>query len=132
MATNNNKISYRKMMENEKTRKQGLIEKNPRAFIYEPESPTIQSFFKKFALSDSIDVALRMEYGNSVSHEQMNKWLSLLSELEKAINDAYEYGKNILVENGKTRNIGNPILRREIKKAVEAKEKAGEKEKPES
>ena len=52
----------------------------------------------------------------------MEKWIKLVDEIYTKITEANMYGKELLVNNGKSRGIENFFLRQEIKKSIETKE----------
>ena len=53
----------------------------------------------------------------------MEKWLKLVDEIHQKVVEAQEFGMNLLIENGRTRGIENFLLRQEVRRGIEKKEK---------
>ncbi len=119
---NNNPPSRRSIIEANQKRKMAIIEKNINAEVFVPQSLNAIKIFKELRATDALDSTLRNLWGDKISAKDMEKWIKLVDEIYTKITEANMYGKELLVNNGKSRGITNFFLRQEIKKSIETKE----------
>lgn len=119
---NNNPPSRRSIIEANQKRKIATIEKNINAEVFVPQSLNAIKIFKELRATDALDSTLRNLWGDKISAKDMEKWIKLVDEIYTKITEANMYGKELLVNNGKSRGITNFFLRQEIKKSIETKE----------
>ncbi len=119
---NNNPPSRRSIIEANQKRKMAMIEKNINAEVFVFESLNAIKIFKELRVTDALDSTLRNLWGDKISAKDMEKWIKLVDEIYTKITEANMYGKELLVNNGKSRGIENFFLRQEIKKSIETKE----------
>lgn len=119
---NNNPLSRRSIIEANQKRKMAIIEKNINAEVFVPQSLNAIKIFKELRATDALDSTLRNLWGDKISAKDMEKWIKLVDEIYTKITEANMYGKELLVNNGKSRGITNFFLRQEIRKSIETKE----------
>ena len=119
---NNNPPSRRSIIEVNQKRKMAIIEKNINAEVFVPQSLNAIKIFKELRATDALDSTLRNLWGDKISAKDMEKWIKLVDEIYTKITEANMYGKELLVNNGKSRGITNFFLRQEIRKSIETKE----------
>lgn len=119
---NNNPPSRRSIIEANQKRKMAIIEKNINAEVFVPQSLNAIKIFKELRATDALDSTLRNLWGDKISAKDMEKWIKLVDEIYTKITEANMYGKELLVNNGKSRGITNFFLRQEIRKSIETKE----------
>lgn len=119
---NNNPPSRRSIIEANQKRKMAIIEKNINAEVFILKSLNAIKIFKELRTTDALDSTLRNLWGDKISAKDMEKWIKLVDEIYTKITEANMYGKELLVNNGKSRGITNFFLRQEIRKSIETKE----------
>lgn len=119
---NNNPPSRRSIIESNQKRKMAMIEKNINAEVFVLKSLNAIKIFRELRATDALDSTLRNLWGDKINAEDMEKWIKLVDEIYTKITEANKYGKELLVNNGKSRGIENFFLRQEIKKSIEIKE----------
>ena len=72
---------------------------------------------------ERIDAALRDFWGDKITSKEMEKWLKRVDEIHQKVVEAQEFGMNLLIENGRTRGSENFLLRQEVRRGIEKKEK---------
>ncbi|MDE6958497.1 MAG: hypothetical protein K2O80_02945 [Helicobacter apodemus] len=122
ITQNNNPPSRRSIIEANQKRKMAIIEKNINAEVFILKSLNAIKIFKELRATDALDSTLRNLWGDKISAKDMEKWIKLVDEIYTKITEANMYGKELLVNNGKSRGIENFFLRQEIKKSIETKE----------
>ena len=118
----NNPPSRRSIIEANQKRKMAIIEKNINAEVFVPQSLNAIKIFRELRATDALDSTLRNLWGDKISAKDMEKWIKLVDEIYTKITEANMYGKELLVNNGKSRGITNFFLRQEIRKSIETKE----------
>ncbi|WP_416829857.1 hypothetical protein, partial [Helicobacter ganmani] len=96
--------------------------KNINAEVFILKSLNAIKIFKELRATDALDSTLRNLWGDKISAKDMEKWIKLVDEIYTKITEANMYGKELLVNNGKSRGITNFFLRQEIRKSIETKE----------
>ncbi len=119
---NNNPPSRRSIIEANQKRKMAIIEKNINAEVFVPQSLNAIKIFRELRTTDALDSTLRNLWGDKISAKDMEKWIKLVDEIYTKITEANMYGKELLVNNGKSCGITNFFLRQEIRKSIETKE----------
>lgn len=122
ITQNNNPPSRRSIIEANQKRKMAIIEKNINAEVFVLKSLNAIKIFRELRVTDALDSTLRNFWGDKISAKDMEKWIKLVDEIYTKITEANMYGKELLVNNGKSRGIENFFLRQEIKKSIETKE----------
>ena len=120
---NTQRPSRRQIIEHNQQRKLSLIENNISAEVFIPESQSLLRTFRHFRMLDPIDASLRAFWGDKITSNDMEKWLKLVDEIHQKVVEAQEFGMNLLIENGRTRGIENFLLRQEVRRGIEKKEK---------
>ena len=125
---NTQRPSRRQIIEHNQQRKISLIENNISAEVFIPESQAVSRTFRHFRMLDPIDASLRAFWGDKITSKDMEKWLKMQDEIHAKIVEAQEFGMNLLIENGRTRGIENFLLRQEVRRGIEKKEKENKEE----